>query len=163
VLDTSALLGGSRRYLIAAAALRQYDGYWSSWIIAEFVRKRTEWVADRAAREKCNHVELRRRLRNSRQVVNRLVDELSSILLSVDYRNARAADLDWLTDPDDRPVMLTAISAKANVLVTDNTADFPAGERRNGILILTSDDFLERLYRSIPDAKETVRDYLESR
>ena len=57
VLDASALLGNSRRVLVAAAALGFYVGYWSPWIAGEFVRKRTERIADRAAREGCNRVE----------------------------------------------------------------------------------------------------------
>jgi excisionase family DNA binding protein len=55
-LDTSALLGANRRYLIAATALRYYTAFWSSWIVGEFVRKRTEWIAERAAQEGCDLV-----------------------------------------------------------------------------------------------------------
>ena len=70
VLDSSVLLGASRRVLVAGAALRYYEVYWSSWLIGEFVRKRTEWIAGRAVREGCTPAELRRRLRESRECVD---------------------------------------------------------------------------------------------
>ena len=67
VLDSSVLLGPARRILVAGAALRYYDVYWSSWLISEFVRKRTEWIANRAVKEGCTTAELRQRQRASRQ------------------------------------------------------------------------------------------------
>jgi hypothetical protein len=161
VFDTSALLGSYRGQLVAAAALRYCVGYWSSWIVAEFVRKRTEWIADRAAREGCNRVELRRRLREGRTRVNRLVDEMSYVLQSVDYAAAVATALDWLPDLDDRPVMLTALAAAADVLVTDNSADFPLGESRNGVLLLSTSDFLTKLYTTFQGADSDIEQFLQ--
>jgi len=48
---------------VAGAFLHYYDAFWSPWIVGEFVRKRTEWIADRAVREGCDRAELRQRLR----------------------------------------------------------------------------------------------------
>lgn len=48
---------------MAGAFLHYYDAFWSPWIVGEFVRKRTEWIADRAVREGCDRAELRQRLR----------------------------------------------------------------------------------------------------
>lgn len=160
VLDASALLSGRLLQLIAAAALGYYAGSWSSWIVGEVVRKRTEWIAERAVRDGVDKTELRRRLRESRQRVNALVAQLSSVLDSVDYRLAPDADLGWLVDRDDWPVMQTALAAGANTLVTDNSADFPLDQRRNGVLILGSVDFLARLFERTPDAENAVAQYL---
>ncbi|HZS00197.1 MAG TPA: hypothetical protein VFE37_15895 [Chloroflexota bacterium] len=160
VLDTSALLGANRRYLVAAAGLRYYTAFWSSWIVAEFIRKRTEWIADRAVREGCDRAELRRRLREAKSRVNRLVDEMSHVFQSVDYAQAKGADLSWLADADDHPIMLTALSAAADVLVTDNAADFPLGESRCGVLLLGSEVFLTRLSGRFPQAQRDTLRYL---
>jgi len=84
-LGASPLLGVWRRYLIAAAALGCCTAFWSTWIVSEFVRRRTEWIADRAAREGCDRAEVRRQLREPRQRANALIDALSHILQPVDY------------------------------------------------------------------------------
>ncbi len=160
-LDASALLGDHRRYIIAAAALHYFNGYWSPWIIAEFVRKRTEWIAERAANDGCDRTEMRRRLRDSRTRINALVVELSRLLLSVNYADAPPVDLSWLTDPDDLPVMQTALAANANILVTDNSGDFPLGQQRNGVLFLGSRQFLSVVFDKFPDAEAAVREYLQ--
>ena len=96
VLDASVLLGPSRSVVVAGAALRYYDVYWSSWLIGEFVRKRTEWIANRALKEGCTPAELRRRQRASRERVDAAVAEMSRVFRLVDYTAAPTAALDWL-------------------------------------------------------------------
>ena len=112
MLDASVLLGPRRTFLVAGAFLRYYDAFWSAWLVAEFVRKRTEWIADRAVREGCDRAELRRRLLVSRERVNAAVAEMARVLRSVDYTRAPAVDLSWLADPDDRPIIQTALVAR---------------------------------------------------
>jgi hypothetical protein len=163
VLDSSVLLGAYRGPLIAAAALGYYTGFWGSWIVAEFARKRTEWIAERASRDGCDRQETRRRLRESRRRVNAFIRSCAPILRSVDYADVPTDNLDWLRDPDDWPVMLTALAADADVLVTDNSTDFPLGELANGILILGSRAFLTDLFARHPDAEASVRAFLASR
>lgn len=140
--------------------LNYCKGHWSTRIVGEFVRRRTEWIAERAARDGCNRTEIRRRLRESRQRVNALVDDLSHVLHVVDYADAPTTGLSWLTDPDDWPIMQTALAVPAEILVTDNSSDFPHGETRNGILILGSASFLARLYQRWPDAEAAINVYL---
>ena len=160
-LDSSVLLGAQSPRLIAAAALHYYTGFWSSWIVAEFVRKRTEWIAERASRNGCNRAETRRRLRESRQRINEFIRACGPVLRSVDYEDAPRADLGWLRDSDDWPVMQTALAASADVLVTDNAADFPLGEVRDGILMLGSTAFLRELFQRFPDAEASIRTFLQ--
>ena len=152
VLDSSVLLGAARREIVAAAALHYYTAFWSSWLVGEFVRQRTEWIAERAAREGCDRAETRKRLRASRQRVNSLLHELSHVLRSVDHTRAPQADLSWLHDPDDWPIMQTALAAQADAVVTENSTDFPLGQARNGILLLSASAFLAKLYQQFPDA-----------
>lgn len=160
VLDSSALLSGYRDWLVAAAHLGYAHGFWSTWIVAEVVRVRTEWIASRAARERCDAAEIRRRLEASRQRVNLMIAELSRDLHSADYHDAAPEDLSWLTDPDDWPIMQTALAARAQLLVTHNGKDFPLGQRRNGVLCLHSRDYLARLYQTYPEAEADLASYL---
>jgi len=161
VLDASVLLGPRRTLLVTGAFLHYYDAFWSPWIVGEFVRKRTEWIADRAVREACDRAELRLRLQASRDRVNAAITEMARVLRSVDYTRASAVDLSWLADPDDYPIMQTALVARAHVLVTDD-GDFPHGERRNGIYLIRSDAFIETLGRRVPDMLANIRAYLGS-
>ena len=160
VLDSSVLLGASRRVLVAGAALPYYQVYWSSWLVGEFVRKRTEWIAGRAVREGCPPAELRRRRRESRERVDAAIADMSRVFRLVDYTKAPPADLGWLTDTADWPVMQTALAARAAVLVTDNTRDFPIGEVRNGVEIVDAQQFIAALYARFPGAEADIRLYL---
>ena len=159
-LDSSVLLSGYRRHFFAAADLRLYAGYWSSWITSEVTRKRTEWIAQRAIREGWSEAELTARLILSRERLNSLIHDFSGVLQSVDYATAPPVDLSWLRDRDDWPVMQTALAAKADVLVTDNTRDFPLGEARHGVLFLGSEAFLAVLYGRFSGAEEAISAYL---
>ncbi len=159
VLDASVLLGPHRTFLVAGAFLHYYDAFWSPWIVGEFVRKRTEWIADRAVREGCDRAELRQRLQASRGRVNGVIAEMARVLRSVDYTRAPAVDLSWLADPDDHPIVQTALVARAHVLVTDD-GDFPQGEQRNGLYLVRSDAFITTLSQSIPAMPANIRSYL---
>jgi len=129
--------------------------------VGELVRKRTEWIADRAAREHADRTALRRRLRESRQRMNALIDELSGVLTSVDYSEAPPVDLGWLRDADDLPVMQTAIVAHADTLVTDNSRDFPLGEERHGVTFMGAEAFLAAIYEKFPDARTRLAQFLQ--
>jgi predicted nucleic acid-binding protein len=160
-LDSSVLLGSERRELVAAAALRYFTACWSPWIVSELVRKRTEWVAERALNEGVTRPELRRRLKDSRARVNNLVTELSLVFVSVNYAGVGSASVHWLPkDRDDWPVMQTAVASRSEVLVTNNSRDFPLGEERNGIRIVGSRVFLNELYKDVPGAEDAIREYL---
>lgn len=160
-LDTGVLLGGRNREILAATDLGYLRGYWSVWIAAEFARVRTEWIARRASRDIANPTDMNARLQRSRDKVNSEVATIARVLTLVDYLSAAGADLGWLTDEDDRPIMQTAIAAGVpGTLVTDNQRDFPLGEVRNGVLILGSASFLETLYQTYTDAPAAIAAYL---
>jgi predicted nucleic acid-binding protein len=58
-----------------------------------------------------------------------------------------ACALDGLPDEGDRPVLATAIMARANVVVTQNTKHFPKDHMEEyGILCHSADDFLIHQY-----------------
>lgn len=163
-LDSSVLLGDKSPQFIAAADLGFFSGYWSSWIAAEFARVRTEWIARRAVKEMTDMAEADQRLGASRTRVNTAITEFSRVLTLVDYNAAPAADLGWLADKDDRPIMQTALATGTPcTLVTDNKGDFPLGEERNGILFLSGEAFLESLYQTYPEADAAIANYLSAR
>jgi predicted nucleic acid-binding protein len=95
--------------------------------------------------------------------VNDLLRHASDVLRSVDHERAPAADLSWLTDPDDIPVMKTALAARADTLVTDNARDFPLGSVRNGVLILGTAQFRDALFAKHPGAPQAIAEYLGRR
>jgi len=173
-LDTSILVGPRSLEFAIAARLGYYRGHWSSWIVAEFSRVRTEMVLRRARRElgitreneeeRTIQEDLERRLLRSRSRVNAAIDDFSRVLASVNYQAAEGTDLAWLEDEDDHPIMQTAIAAGVpGVLVTDNTRDFPVGDVRNGILIASGKVFLDYLYQTYPEAETVITRYAESR
>jgi hypothetical protein len=160
VLDASVLLGANSPQIVAGATLGYYRAYWSPWIVGEYVRNRIEWAITRPGWDLAGKAQRQEKLEHARGRVNNAIDYLSSVLINIDYHTAPAADLSWLDDPDDHPIMQTALAAGADVLVTDNTADFPPGERRNGMLLLDSRIFLKTLYEAIPEAEQSIREYL---
>lgn len=160
VVDSSVLLGANSPQVVAGAALGYYRAYWSPWIVSEYVRNRVEWAVTRSSWIQASKAEQKDKLENVRGRVNSATDYLSRILISVDYHSAPIVDLSWLGDPDDHPIMQTALAADADTLVTDNAKDFSSGERRNGVLLLNSRRFLEQLYSAIPESDDRIREYL---
>ncbi len=160
VLDSSVLLGARSPEIVAGAALGYYRAFWSPWIVAEYVRIRVEWTAERSVRDKADRIETARRLEATRAKVNSAISYLSRVLVSVDYHAAPTLDLSWLADEDDHPVMQTALAANAEPLITDNVVDFPSTEERNGVLFLDGATFLAALYAERPEARAEVRQYL---
>lgn len=53
--------------------------------------------------------------------------------------------------------MQTALAAKADILVTDNTTDFPLGERRNGTVLLTSRLLLKAHFEAVHDLEASSK------
>lgn len=159
-VDTSVLAGDDRRVVVAAVATKHVRGFWRHWISAELVRTRTEWIAEKAVRDGCSLHELRQREARSAQRVNSLINDLTQILEAVDYGRAPEADLSWLEDEADWPIVQTALAAEADALVTTDRRHFPNGEIRNGILILDPRTFLDLLYDQAPDARKDITDWL---
>jgi predicted nucleic acid-binding protein len=127
VLDTSVLLSAERRPLLLLAANGLYTLVWSHYIAEEVARKMVEmgWSLPKAT-----------------ALANALI-ELAEV---VDYRQITGGNYDvWLRDPDDHPIMATALAGRVDYLVTWNTRDFPPKQRFAGITVLTPDAFLRLL------------------
>lgn len=127
VLDTSVLLSGERRPLLFLVAIGAYTIVWSEYIADEVSRKMREigWG-----------------LSNT----NALQEALRELGDLVDYRMIEGGNYDeWLHDPDDHPILATALAGEADFLVTWNTKDFPPKRRFAGITIITPDAFLRAL------------------
>lgn len=77
---------------------------------------------------------------------NALQEALRELGDLVDYRMIEGGNYDeWLHDPDDHPILATALAGEADFLVTWNTKDFPPKRRFAGITIITPDAFLRAL------------------
>lgn len=129
VLDTSVLLGIYRGQLLAYALRADYTIVWSDFIIDELQRKFQEmgWKEEKAA------------------ALFAFIDRLA---IKVDDELITGGNYDdWLKDPDDYPIMATAIAGRADYIVTSNTKDFPPKKRFAGIVVITPDAFLNLLDR----------------
>lgn len=127
VLDTNVLLGANRDSFILAARTDLFQLVWSDYIEAEMrrVMRRMRWNLVRG---------------------EQYIAQLAHIAERVDYRQITGGNYDiWLTDPDDHPIMATALAGKVDYLVTGNTKDFPPKKRFAGITILSPDTFLHLL------------------
>ena len=173
-LDSGILIGSKNLEFAIAAKLGFYRGHWSTWITYEFTRVRTAMVVGRAYRElgivsgseadPSIQGGIEERLRRSRARVGLAVRDFTSVLTTVNYQEAEGADLSWLKDADDHPIMQTAIAVGVpGVLVTDNSEDFPIGEVRNGIFIVSSKMFLDYIFQRYPEAEAFVSRQAEAR
>jgi predicted nucleic acid-binding protein len=140
VLDTSVLLSEHRHWLWLLARLGYYRGVWSTFIVGELVRVRVEHSIARSVARPIY-----------RQRINDLVHLFSDVLTAADYRLASAAGL--LRDPDDEPILATAIVARAAFVVSLNTRDFPSSGTIVGVHFVTPQSFLAELETRRPRAR----------
>lgn len=86
----------------------------------------------------------------------RLTEYLPQALVEVRRRDVQAVAAVEM-DAKDRHVVAAALSAKATILVTDNTRHFPTGWlAKRGIGVLTAGQLLARLAADHPDALRTA-------
>lgn len=140
VLDTSVLLSAHRHWLWLLARSGYYEAVWSTFIVGELVRIRVEHSIRRGVERTVY-----------RQRINDLVHLLSDVLGVAHYRAAEAGGR--LCDPDDEPILATAVAASAALIVSLNTRDFPAGDVVAGVRFLTPQAFLAELESRYPDAE----------
>jgi predicted nucleic acid-binding protein len=128
VLDTNVLVGKYRQPLLAAAGLGIYELILSPYILDE-VGEVLDRVFGVPAEMIANYLA---RLEDTAAIVD------ESVIEGGNYD-------EWLHDPDDHPVMATAIAGRADYLVTANTSDFPPKHRFAGTTLITPAAFAERM------------------
>ena len=148
VLDTSVLLSQDRHWLWLLAHEGVYEAVWSTFIVAEVTRSRFRMTLERciklASIQECLHnKEYRRR-------INQLIHSLSDVLEIANYRLIETSDN--LPDPDDNPVLATALAAQADYVVSLNTKDFLPGKTLIGMRYVTPAEFLDLLDSLSPEA-----------
>ena len=139
VLDTSVLISYERHWLWSMAQLGFFKAVWSAFIVGEMVRIRVE---NSIARNVDRSVYRRR--------VNLLVHRLSDVLTVADYRSILLDEV--LPDPDDDPLLATALASGAQYVVSLNTKHFPSGATVMHVRFTTPGDFLTMLDELYPDA-----------
>lgn len=140
VLDTSSLISIQRHALVYPAAMGYYTIVWSPFLIAEFTRIRTE-LAIRHGQDRALY----------RTRINEYIKVLSQLAVTVDHTRLEGGNYTrWLHDPDDEPVLATALVGKAQYIVSLNTKDFPPNGSFAGVHYMTPAKFLELLYEQNP-------------
>ncbi len=138
-LDTSVLISYERHWLWSMAQLGVFEAVWSAFIVGEMVRVRVE---SSIARDTARSVYRRR--------VNLLVHRLSDVLTIADYRSILLDGA--LSDPDDDPILATALAAGAQFVVSNDVKHFPPGATIMHVRFVTPADFLILLDELYPDA-----------
>jgi predicted nucleic acid-binding protein len=90
--------------------------------------------------------------------VDRLVNALRTAFPEAEVRDFEVLIPEMTCpDQDDRHVLAAAVAGEADILVTDNTDDFPAdtGERYD-VAIITGDELAESLVRADPETAARV-------
>lgn len=139
VLDTSVLLSVDRHWLWLLAREQVYDAVWSTFIVGELVRIRVEQAIARGV-ERAVY----------RERINNLVHRLSDVAQVADYRTILIDGV--LSDPDDEPILATALAGRAGYVVSHNVRDFPEAGTALGVRFVTPSAFLTLLEAANPDA-----------
>jgi predicted nucleic acid-binding protein len=139
VLDTSVLMSEHRHWLWLLARQGYYRPVWSPFIVNELVRIRVEKAIERGVDRAVY-----------RDRVNELIHVLSDVCRIVNHRDARPRGS--LRDPDDEPILATALVARAAYIVSLNTRDFPPTGVALGVRFVTPTDCLADLITRNPAA-----------
>jgi predicted nucleic acid-binding protein len=133
LLDTCVLVPSrARDVLLEAASAGVYRPLWSSEILAELDRTLRLLQARRGMAPEGTDAYL---VRLFRQMETSFPDALVT-----DWESL--VDAYWLPDPDDRHVVAAARAGRADVIVTDNVADFPPGALPAPLVRQSLDEFL---------------------
>jgi predicted nucleic acid-binding protein len=133
LLDTCVLVPSrARDVLLEIASADVYRPLWSTEILAELNRTLRVLLAKRGASTEEIDAYLTRLFRQMRTTFpDALVTEWEELVPTID-----------LPDPDDRHVVAAARAGGADVIVTDNLADFPPSALPASIIRQSLDDFL---------------------
>jgi predicted nucleic acid-binding protein len=126
-----------RDYVLYAADQGAIEVHWSREILAEMSRNLREKLG--LSKDSTSRLE---------QLMNGYIEYA---LIEVDRGDLTAVEAVEM-DVKDRHVLAAALSADADILLTDNTKDFPAQwMAEQGIELLTAGELLVRLAESFPD------------
>jgi predicted nucleic acid-binding protein len=133
LLDTCVLVPSrARDVLLEIASTGAYRPLWSTQILAELDRTLRFLLAKRGAPSEEADAYLTRLFRQMRITFpDALVTEWEELVPTI-----------HLPDPDDRHVVAAARAGGADVIVTDNLADFPPAALPTSVIRQSLDDFL---------------------
>ncbi len=141
VLDACVLFPSVlREILIGVAARGGYEPLWSARILGEWQRAASRLGAEAAA------------------IATGEIVRLRSLWTGAEVQaDIGLEDRLWLPDPADAHVLASAISGKADRIVTLNLKDFPARAlAAEGLRAQSPDDFLMEVWLSAPDIVEAA-------
>ena len=140
VADSSALLSAERDEILYLASRGAIQLVLSPFLMSEVVRIRTEraimFGQDREA---------------YRARINAYVNALTSLSEMVNHTLLEGGNYtSWLRDPDDEPLLATALVGQAEIVVSWNTKDFPPSGSYAHIRFLTPPQLFEEVYQYFP-------------
>ena len=147
LLDTCVLVPSrARDVLLEIASTGAYRPLWSSEILAELERTLRLLLAKRGVSSEETDAYLTRLFRQMRITFpDALVTEWEELVSTI-----------HLPDPDDRHVVAAALAGRADVIVTDNLADFPPAALPASIARQSLDDFLLDIFDLHPGQAVTA-------
>jgi predicted nucleic acid-binding protein len=132
---TSVFLSAERHELLYLARKKAYTLICSPFLINEVVRRRTEMAIKQGLDSSVYAAR-----------INRFVNEISALATMVNHTRLIDGNYtDWLRDPDDVPLLATALVGKAQYIVSWNTRDFPPKGSFAHIRYLIPPQFLEEV------------------
>lgn len=140
VADSSVLLSAERDELLYLAGRGAIQLVLSPFLIGEIVRIRTE----RAIRFGQDREAYRTR-------INAYVNALTSLSEMVNHTLLEGGNFtSWLHDPDDEPLLATALVGHTEIIVSWNTRDFPPTGSYAHIRFLTPPQLFAEVYQRFP-------------
>lgn len=140
VIDTSVLLSAERDELLYLARKGAYALICSPFLVAEVVRIRTE-KAIKFGQDRDVY----------RERINAYVYQITQLAEMVNHTLLEGGNYTtWLRDPDDEPLLATALVGRAQFVVSWNTKDFPPDNRYAHVRFLTPPEFVQEIYRPRP-------------
>jgi predicted nucleic acid-binding protein len=154
LLDTCVLVPSrSRDVLLEIASTGAYRPLWSTEILSELDRTLRVLLPKRGASAEEIDAYLTRLFRQMRITFpDALVTEWEELVHTIN-----------LPDPDDRHVVAAARAGRADVIVTDNLADFPPAALPASIIRQSLDDFLLDVFDLYPGQVATAVDAIAGR
>lgn len=140
VADSSVLLSAERDEILYLARRGVIQLVLSPFLIGEVVRIRTE---------RAIMFGQDRELYRAR--VNAYVNALTALSDMVNHTLLEGGDYTrWLRDPDDEPLLATALVGRAEIVVSWNTKDFPPTASYAHVRYLTPPQLFEEIYQHFP-------------
>jgi predicted nucleic acid-binding protein len=140
------LIGRERGTLMLMAERGWFTPVWSAFIIAEMVRIRTKHA-----------IQNNEDMAVYRGWLNHFISRMSSYAIYKDHTKLRGGNWTWLKDPDDEPILATALLGRAQYVVSNDRRHFPPPDSNpypsvlnpvfGSVYYVTAQEFIDEMVR----------------